>query len=97
MNECCVKQFPTKKIIWHFFRWLKPLFSISWKRPIDENDIDAPLNSLRCKENTEAFAEQWELELKKKNPSILRVMMKLYMFEVLSIGTLLATCESLAR
>lgn len=76
---------------------MKPLFAISWKRPIEDDDIYAPLYGLRCKENTESFMKQWELELKKSNPSLLRVMVKLYVFKVFSIGMMFSLGEAIAR
>lgn len=55
------------------------------KRELDEDDIYAVSDSMRSAQNTDAFAQQWQIELKKQNPSIIRVMLKLYGFEALLI------------
>lgn len=79
------------------FRWLKPMFAIGMKRAIEEDDIYAVTNSMRSDQNTEQFAKLWQLELKKKNPSIWRVMLKIHGFKVLTFGLLFSIGESLAR
>lgn len=73
------------------------MLQIGLKRPIEEDDIYAVTNSMRSDQNTEAFAKLWELELKKKNPSIFRVMLKLHGFKVLTFGLLFSIGETLAR
>lgn len=67
------------------------------KRAIEEDDIFACTNSMRSDRNTEQFAKLWELELKKNNPSILRVMLKANGFKVHIIGVLFSLTETLAR
>ncbi|XP_031635556.1 multidrug resistance-associated protein 4-like [Contarinia nasturtii] len=79
------------------FWWLKPMLTIGMKRAIEEDDIYAVTNSMRSDTNTEAFAQLWQLELKKKKPSILRVMLKLHGFKVISLGMLFSFGETLAR
>ena len=73
------------------------MFSIGMKRAIEEDDIYAVTNSMRSDQNTEQFAKLWELELKKKNPSIWRVMFKVHGFKVITLGLLFSIGESLAR
>lgn len=80
-----------------FFRWLKPIFSIGLKRPIEEDDVYGVLNGMRSERNTEIFAKGWESELKKDNPSIFSLMLKLYGFKVLAIGFLFSIGETMAR
>ncbi|KAG4077638.1 hypothetical protein HA402_009029 [Bradysia odoriphaga] len=77
--------------------WLKPLFTIGLKRAIEEDDIFAITNSMRSDQNTEKFAKLWELELKKKNPSMIRVMLRANGYKVHLIGILCSLTETLAR
>lgn len=67
------------------------------KRAIEEDDIYAVPNDMQSDRNTEAFRKLWQMELKKKNPSILRVILKLHGFGVLTIGLLFSIGETLAR
>lgn len=67
------------------------------KRSIEEDDIYGVTNSMRSDQNTNEFAKLWALELKKKNPSILRVMLKIHGFKVLTFGLLFSAGETLAR
>lgn len=53
------------------------------KRELDEDDIYAVKNSMQSAQNTDAFEKQWRIELQNKNPSIVRVMFKLYGSEIL--------------
>lgn len=70
---------------------------IGLKRAIDEDDIYAVKNDMRSDLNTEAFAKLWELECKKKNPSLFRIMMKMYLCKVLPVGFLFAIGEAVAK
>lgn len=79
------------------YRWLKPIFAIGLKRAIEEDDIYAIKNDMKSDSNTEAFAKLWELEQKKKSPSLFRVMYKMYLRKLLPIGVLFAIGETVAR
>lgn len=80
-----------------FSRWLKPIFTIGLKRPIESDDIYDVVDSMRSEQNTEAFAKQWESELRRKNPSIFRIILKLHGFKILSIGFLFSFVETMAK
>lgn len=73
------------------------MFLIGWKRAIEEDDMYAVKDNMRSDSNTEGFAKLWELECKKKNPSLLRIMVKMYLYKVLPIGFLFAVGETLAK
>lgn len=75
-------------------RWLRPIFAIGSKRTIEEDDIYEVENDMRSELHTEAFAKQWELECKKKKPSLFRVMLKMYLYKLLPFGFLYAACET---
>lgn len=73
------------------------MFAIGLKRSIEEDDIYEVTNDMRSDSNTEKFARLWEEELKKKKPSIFRVMFKLHLYKLLPIGILYAIGETIAR
>lgn len=73
------------------------MFAIGLKRSIEEDDIYAITNDMRSDENTEKFAKLWDEELKKKKPSIFRVIFKSHLYKLLPIGILYAICETIAR
>lgn len=73
------------------------MFKIGMKRAIEEEDIYAVPNDMQSDQNTKTFRKLWQMELKKKNPSILRVIFKLHGFSVLTIGMLFSIGETLAR
>lgn len=75
------------------FRWLKPIFKIGLSRKIEEDDVYAVTNSMRSDRNTEKFDELWQLELKKKSPSIVRVILKVHGFEYLILLLLYVSAE----
>lgn len=73
------------------------MFMIGWKREIEEDDIYAVKENMRSDSNTEGFAKLWELELKKKKPSLLRILVKMYLYKVVPIGFLYAICETMIK
>lgn len=80
-----------------YSRWLKPIFGIGLKRVIQEGDIYAVKDDMRSDSNTDAFEKLWEEELKKKKPSLFRIMFKLYLWKVLLAGFLFATGMTLSK
>lgn len=76
---------------------MKPIFSIGLKRSIEDSDIYGVRNDMQSESNTEAFAEAWEIESKKPNPSIFRVMFRLHGFKILTIGILFSLGETMAK
>lgn len=60
----------------------------SLRRDLNEDDIYATMDGMQSARIVEAFEKQWQLELEKKNPNIIRVMFKLYGFQVLLITCL---------
>lgn len=73
------------------------MIKIGLNRSIEEDDIYDVTNSMRSDHNTEEFAKLWELELKKKNPSIIRVIFKIHGFNMMFYGILYSITETLAR
>lgn len=66
-------------------------------RTIEDDDIYAVPNSMRIDRNTKEYAKLWQLELKKENPSIFRVMFKLNLFKVFGFSLWCAIIETIAR
>lgn len=62
----------------------------SLNRELNEDDIYATRDSMRSAQNTDAFDKQWQIELEKSNPSIIRVILKLCGVEILLITFLYA-------
>lgn len=73
------------------------MFGIGLKRVIQEDDIYEVKNEMRSDLNTEAFDKLWKEEIKKKNPSLFRVMFKLYLWKVLLAGFLFAMGMTLSK
>lgn len=73
------------------------MFMIGLKRAIEEEDVYAVTNDMRSEKHTNGFVKLWDEEIKKKNPSIFRVMLKLYGYKVLPVGILFSVGETLAR
>lgn len=73
------------------------MFMIGLKRAIEEDDVYAVTSDMRSEKHTNAFVELWDQEKKKKNPSIFRVMFKLYGWKVLPVGIAFSIGETLAR
>lgn len=80
-----------------YFRYLKPILITGWKRPLEVDDIYAVTNSMRSDKNTDDFAKLWDIESKKKNPNILRVILKLHGTTVFTLGILYSIGETLAK
>lgn len=73
------------------------MFKIGWNRAIEEDDIYAVTNGMQSEQNTEAYAQLWDIELKKRNPSITRVIFKVHGLKSLAIGLLFAICDTFTR
>lgn len=73
------------------------MFSTGVKRTLEDDDIYEVQHGMRSDLNTENFAKAWDEELKKKNPSMLRVICKLHGLKVISIGFLFSVAETIAR
>lgn len=73
------------------------MFAIGLKRAMEEDDIYEVKNSMRGDLNTDAFAKLWELECKKKKPSLIRIMMKMYLYKILIMGFLYAVLETVVK
>lgn len=73
------------------------MFTTGLSRTIEEEDIYDVKNNMRSDENTEKFTKCWQMELKKKKPSILRVIFKVYGFNFIILMVLFLIAETFAR
>lgn len=73
------------------------MLKIGLRRTVEDNDVYAVPNRMRCDQNTTEYAKMWQLELKKEKPSIFRVMFKLNLFKVFGYSLLCAIVDMIAR
>lgn len=73
------------------------LFRTGLKRPITEGDVYETLKVHEADVIANKFTVLWDQELKKKDPSVLRMFYKAYGFPVLSVGLLFSITETLNR
>lgn len=79
-----------------FYRWFNQLAIIGRKRELNEDDIYAVTNGMQSARNTDAFAKEWQNELEKKDPSLVRVIFRLYGFKALSLTFLYAVGSTIS-
>lgn len=80
------------------YRWLKPIITTGLRRAIQENDIYAVKTDMRSDLNTEELTKLWELECQQKQePSLFRILFKIYLCKVFFIGILFSIGVTAAR
>lgn len=70
------------------------MFEIGWNRSIEEDDIYAVKNDMQSEKNTDIYADLWNIELKKRHPSIARVIFKIHGLKSFAIGFVFAICDT---
>lgn len=89
------------KIIMPFFinicRWLKDLFRLGLKKPLDTQDIYKNLSQHDSARLTEAFNEEWEQEKCRKRPRLLNVIRKIYIHKLIGLSFLLSAVDIASR
>lgn len=73
------------------------MLKIGLFRKIEEDDLYTVTDSMRSTQNTGKFAELWQLELKKTNPSIFRVIIKMSGLEYLTWSLLYLAADTAGR
>lgn len=76
---------------------MKSTFKIGINRELEESEIYEVTNSLRSDKNTAEFVTLWDEELKKKSPSLSRVMFKLHGCSLVFWGLSFSIFETFAR
>jgi ATP-binding cassette, subfamily C (CFTR/MRP), member 4 len=79
------------------FWWLRSLYKIGLTRTITEDDIYETLKDHESEKIATKFTRLWSDELKKKNPSVLRMFYRAYGFWALLIGLMFSITETLNR
>lgn len=67
------------------------------KRPILPEEIYKPKSELESKTITDRFIQMWSNELKRKDPSVLRVIFNIYGTPLLFWGLTFSLLESVLR
>ncbi|XP_055381149.1 probable multidrug resistance-associated protein lethal(2)03659 [Condylostylus longicornis] len=81
---------------WTFW-WVRKLFRKGFSRPLKEEELYERIPSLDCEKVTEKFAKLWEDELKRKNPSVIRMIFRAYGTSFMVYALLFAFLESATR
>lgn len=76
------------------FRYLRGLFKMGTSRSITEEDVYENLDEHKYDPIVQKFSVLWDEELKKKDPSVLRMFMKAYGFVTIGLGLLFSVIET---
>lgn len=79
------------------FWWCRNLYKIGLKRAITDEDVYETLTSHESEKIAKKFIKLWNDELKKTNPSTLRMFFNAYGWPVMILGILFSICESFVR
>lgn len=78
-------------------RWMKDLFRRGLKGPLDDEDIYQHRKVLDSERVTDKFGKLWEQERKRKNPSIIRVIVRAYGAVFIPLGVCYSVMESITK
>lgn len=78
-------------------RWLKDIFKLGIKAPITPDDIYKPKTSLESAKIVKTFIKIWSDELKNKNPSMLRLVFRIYGIRLIFWGMLNGISRTLMK
>lgn len=76
---------------------MKDIFKLGIKGPIPPDEIYKPKSTLESKKITDRFIQMWSDELKRKDPSVLRVIFNIYGVPLLFWGLSFSLLESAMR
>lgn len=79
------------------FFWIRNIFKIGLQRPIAVEDVYEPLKCHESEKISEKFSRLWDKELKKKEPSVLRMIYGAYGNGILFVGLTFSLLETLNR
>jgi hypothetical protein len=79
------------------FWWLRSLYKVGLTRTITEDDIYEILKDHESEKIATKFARLWSDELKKENPSVLRMFYRAYAFLAIAFAVLFSAIETLTR
>lgn len=72
------------------------MVKLGYSRDINEDDIYDVANGMQSDRNTEIIAKQWDIEVEKKKPSFLRVLLKVYGVKIIIITICSASAITMA-
>lgn len=78
-------------------RWLRNLFRLGLKRPIEQNDIYETIPTHDSKFLTDQLANEWQNECAKEKPSLLRAIWRIHAKKVLLLGLFYTVVDSCIR
>ncbi|XP_061390091.1 ATP-binding cassette sub-family C member 4 [Musca vetustissima] len=81
---------------WSFW-WMKDLFRRGLKGPLEDEELYQHRKNLDSERVTEKFSRLWENERTKKNPSVVRMIVKAYGMVFLPLGVLYSICETATK
>ncbi|KAM7360228.1 red dog mine isoform 2-T2 [Cochliomyia hominivorax] len=76
---------------------MKDLFRRGLKGPLDDEELYQHRKNLDSERVTEKFSRLWEEERQRKNPSVIRMIVKAYGTIFLPLGILYSICESITK
>lgn len=79
------------------FWWLKKLYKDGLRRPLTDDDVYENLKDHDSHDIAEKFTMIWDEELKRKDPSVIRMFYKAYGFPVMIVGLTFSIIETLNR
>lgn len=78
-------------------RYLRDIFRKALNRPLEDEDVYAPLEDHKSAPICDIFAQLWQKQLTNKRPHLLRVINKAYGIQLLGLGFIFAIIETICR
>ncbi|XP_019892293.2 probable multidrug resistance-associated protein lethal(2)03659 [Musca domestica] len=79
------------------FWWMRDLFRRGLKGPLEDEELYQHRKNLDSEKVTGKFSQLWEEEKKRKNPSVVRMIVKAYGSVFIPLGVPVSICESLSK
>lgn len=76
---------------------MKDLFHRGLKGPLEEEELYQHRKNLDSELVTNEFVQLWKEEKKRKNPSVIRMIIKAYGAIFLPLGVLYSICETITK
>lgn len=83
--------------IFVIFRWLKDLFVLGIKKPLDTEDLYKNLTQHDSARITDKFNGLWEEEKCRKRPRIFNVIRKIYINKIIILSILYSAVDIVSR
>ena len=76
---------------------MKDLFRRGLKGPLEDEELYQHRKNLDSERVTEKFSRLWEEERQRRNPNVIRMIVKAYGSVFLPLGILYSICESVTK